>query len=63
MAKSITNSNLRIDIEVVNATDSVELKKIQQKINNWITKQEHVKHEILVSGPNLVFHICRKKTE
>lgn len=54
--------DLRIDIECILANDSVNLTKIQAKINQWITKGELVKYEIHTTNTHIVFNICRKKS-
>jgi|TARA_R110000868_G_scaffold68082_2_gene201413 hypothetical protein len=54
--------DLRIDIECILATDSVNLTKVQAKINQWMTKGELVKYEIHTTNTHVVFNICRKKS-
>jgi len=60
--KLIIMKDLRIDIECILATDSVNLTKVQAKINQWMTKGELVKYEIHTTNTHVVFNICRKKS-
>ena len=59
-----TNKDYRIDLEFVQHVD--DLPKMQAKINQWITKGELIKYEVLampygVSSPGILFNICRLK--
>jgi len=59
---SAVASNIRIDLQKVDSSNSVELMKMQTKLNQWITTGSLVKFEkdILPDG-NILFTICRLK--
>lgn len=52
----------RIDFELVNPTTE-DLKKIQTKINQWLTSGSLIKYKHTVVGDKLLFEFCRKKED
>jgi hypothetical protein len=59
----LTSNDIRIDIEIINS-DEKSVTAMQSKINQWITKGEHIKHELKVlPDGRLLFHIARRKSE
>jgi hypothetical protein len=59
---SAVASNIRIDLQKVDSSNSVELMKMQTKLNQWITTGSLVKFDkdILPDG-SILFTICRLK--
>lgn len=59
---SAVASNIRIDLQKVDSSNSNELMKMQTKLNQWITTGSLVKFEkdILPDG-SILFTICRLK--
>ena len=55
-------SNIRIDLQKVDSSNSAELMKMQTKLNQWITTGSLVKFDkdILPDG-GILFTICRIK--
>ena len=55
-------SNIRIDLQKVDSSNSAELMKMQTKLNQWITTGSLVKFDkdILPDG-SILFTICRIK--
>lgn len=55
-------SNIRIDLQKVDSSNSAELMKMQTKLNQWITAGSLVKFDkdILPDG-SILFTICRIK--
>jgi hypothetical protein len=59
----LTSKDIRIDIEIINS-DKESVTAMQSKLNQWITKGEHIKHEIIdLPDGRLLFHIARRKSE
>ena len=53
--------DIRIDIISVPADDQTAITAVQQKINQWLTKQELKKYEMHTTSTHIVFNIARKK--
>ena len=59
------NQNYRVDIELVECQQS-KLTQMQAKLNQWITKGELIKYEMIATSdyngkPAILFNICRIK--
>jgi hypothetical protein len=60
--KAMVNKSYRVDLVLVPVNDTKALTDVQSKLNQWITKQELVKFDVLAVGDNsLLFKICRLK--
>jgi hypothetical protein len=53
----------RVDIFSIKASESVELTKMQAKLNQWITIGILIKYEIHTTSEYVVFNVCRKKEQ
>ena len=51
----------KVEFINVKSDDAVNLKKVQAKINQWITKGELKKYEVHTAGDYIFFNICRVK--
>jgi hypothetical protein len=60
--KAMVNKTYRVDLVLVPVNDTKALTDVQSKLNQWITKGELVKFDVLAVGDNsLLFKICRLK--
>jgi len=54
--------DIRVDIISIPADDQTAITAVQQKINQWLTKNELKKYEIHTTATHVVFNIARNKT-
>lgn len=55
--------NMRIDIWTVPSNDQQLITSYQKKINNWMTDGTLVKYEIHTTANEVIFNVCRRKSE
>lgn len=55
--------NSKVIIKSVPSTDTKQITKVQQLINQWITNGLLRKYEMHTCNDNVIFNICRYKTE
>lgn len=57
----MVNKSYRVDLILVPVNDTKALTDVQCKLNQWITKQELIKFDVVPVGDSLLFKICRLK--
>lgn len=55
--------NMRIDIWTVPSNDQQLITSYQKKINQWMTDGTLVKYEIHTTANEVIFNVCRRKSE
>jgi hypothetical protein len=53
--------NSKVYIVTVKGDDQESLTAVQRKLNQWITTEIYIKHEMIPVGNNLIFNITIKK--
>lgn len=57
----MVNKSYRVDLILVPVNDTKALTDVQSKMNQWITKQELIKFDVVPVGNSMLFKICRLK--